>query len=72
MPHARMCVCVCVCHTQCLETGAVRYMSRDEQWLGLDIPLEAATNKEEVEAYKVRQCDGHAHIHVHTDSRGSV
>ncbi|KAJ9512241.1 hypothetical protein QJQ45_012796 [Haematococcus lacustris] len=39
---------------QCSESGAVRYSQRPELWMGLDIPLEAAVNKGEVEAAKER------------------
>mmetsp|Transcript_62 Transcript_62/g.92 ORF Transcript_62/g.92 Transcript_62/m.92 type:complete len:885 (-) Transcript_62:589-3243(-) len=40
---------------QCLESGRVSYVRREENALQLDIPLEAATNKAEVEAYKERE-----------------
>jgi hypothetical protein len=38
---------------QCLESERVSYKQRVENTVQLDIPLEAAINKEEVERYRV-------------------
>lgn len=40
---------------QCLESGRVSYKRRMENAVQLHIPVEAATNKEEVESYKERE-----------------
>ena len=39
---------------QCLESGHVSYKRRVENTVQLDVPVEAAVNKEEVERFKVR------------------
>lgn len=38
---------------QCQASGAARYSQHEESYLALGIPLEAASNKDAVEAYKV-------------------
>jgi len=43
---------------QCLESGCVSYKRRMENTVQLDVPVEAAVNKEEVERYKVRAPEG--------------
>ena len=35
----------------------VKYMSRVEDYLPLSIPMESATNKEEVEIYKAKKAE---------------
>eukprot|EP00798_Chlamydomonas_sp_ICE-L_P030886 gene30886-35934_t len=40
---------------QCLGSGGILYKQRDDNVLSLDIPLEAAVNKEEVEQFKDRE-----------------
>ena len=44
---------------QCLESGRVSYKRRSENTVQLEVPLEAATNQEEVENYKVWMGGGH-------------
>ena len=40
---------------QCRESGKVRYRTGEDTALGLNIPLEAATNKDAVASYQVGQ-----------------
>ena len=42
---------------QCSATNKVRYMTRVEDYMPLSIPMECATNKEEVEAYKAKKAE---------------
>jgi len=41
-------------HAQCSESGLLRYKTQEANTLALSIPEDAATNKAEVAAYKVR------------------
>ncbi|XP_006818005.1 ubiquitin carboxyl-terminal hydrolase 5-like [Saccoglossus kowalevskii] len=40
---------------QCVQSGQVRYKKRDDYLLALPIPMEAATNKDEVAAFQVKK-----------------
>eukprot|EP01097_Dermamoeba_algensis_P003082 TRINITY_DN2241_c0_g1_i1.p1 TRINITY_DN2241_c0_g1~~TRINITY_DN2241_c0_g1_i1.p1 ORF type:complete len:575 (+),score=171.33 TRINITY_DN2241_c0_g1_i1:69-1793(+) len=45
---------------QCQATGAVKYTNRKDNILSVPIPIELATNKDEVEAYKKKQKEAEA------------
>ncbi|XP_070560700.1 LOW QUALITY PROTEIN: ubiquitin carboxyl-terminal hydrolase 5-like [Ptychodera flava] len=40
---------------QCVQSGQVRYTNRDDYMLALPIPLESATNKDEVAAFEIKK-----------------
>lgn len=43
---------------QCVESGAVRYVTRKENVLPLEVPVDAATNAAALAEFKVRGVEG--------------
>ena len=46
--------------TECGASGGVRYKQRKEEYLPLPVPMEAATNLEELEQYKTKKAEAEA------------
>ncbi|XP_076049156.1 ubiquitin specific protease 5 [Oratosquilla oratoria] len=51
----------------CGESGKVKYQTREEKYLPLPVPMEAATNREEVEAYEARKAQAEANKETFTE-----
>lgn len=46
--------------TECMQSGKVRYVNREDTLLSLSIPMDAVLNKDEVAAYELKQKDAEA------------